>query len=586
MSRLDLPNEKAPNFNARLRETMMTYLGKTGDPLDRGVTLRDLVDSGLVKVDNIKAASGGGSVPLSPGDSIANAVVSVGVEPDLTEPPTPEGFAVSASINSVFVEHDKPIFTQGHGYFRTRVYGVKVVDGALPVFSDATEISQFSGTIGSFSSDPETTWRLWIKWETADGVLSAFPAGGTNGLEVTTGTNVELVLSGLAGKITGEMLYTDLSTRIDKIEVNELAIANEATARANGIASEATARANADTALSNTITTLSSTVTSNNTTLTSAIQTEATTRADADTALSNTITTLSTSVSDNAAAIQTEATTRATADTALSTSLTTLSSTVTTNNTTLTSAIQTEATTRATQTSDIYAKYSVKLDVAGHVSGFGLISTANNATPFSSFGVRANQFFIAPPAVVQATAPTTGRYKGYTWVDTGVTPNVTRYWNGTAWTTTPQAFPFVVDSTGVYMDSAYIKDATITNAKIADAAITNAKISDLDASKITAGTIDAARIDVASITANIANIDAAKITSGTIDSARIGDASITSAKIASSIQSTNYVLGSAGWKIDKAGTVEFQNATVRGTIKSTDGLFVIDTINKTISISV
>jgi hypothetical protein len=38
------------------------------------------------------------------------------------------------------------------------------------------------------------------------------------------------------------------------------------------------------------------------------------------------------------------------------------------------------------------------------------------------------------------------------------------------------------------------------------------------------------------------------------------------AKIANDIQSTNYVAGSAGWKIDKTGQMEMNNATFRGTI--------------------
>ncbi|AVX13788.1 phage tail protein [Stutzerimonas stutzeri] len=48
-----------------------------------------------------------------------------------------------------------------------------------------------------------------------------------------------------------------------------------------------------------------------------------------------------------------------------------------------------------------------------------------------------------------------------------------------------------------------------------------------------------------------------------INSAVIGDASITMAKIADSLQSTNYVAGQQGWKLDKAGTFEI-NGSVAG----------------------
>lgn len=207
-------------------------------------------------------------------------------------------------------------------------------------------------------------------------------------------------------------------------------------------------------------------------------------------------------------------------------------------------AISSEATTRANADGTINAKYTVKIDNAGHISGFGLISDANNATPYAAFGVRANQFFIAPPATVQTSAPTSGLYVGYVWVDSSVTPNVTKYYTGSGWTTTPQALPFVVQASpttvgsvsvpaGVYMDAAFIKNATITNAKIADLAVDNAKISDLGVDKLSAGVL----------------------------------------KVGSYIESQNFVSGTQGFKIYAGGAVEFSTATIRGTVYASAGTF-------------
>jgi len=52
------------------------------------------------------------------------------------------------------------------------------------------------------------------------------------------------------------------------------------------------------------------------------------------------------------------------------------------------------------------------------------------------------------------------------------------------------------------------------------------------------------------------------------------DMIITSASIANVLRSTNYVSGSSGWQIAKDGTVEFEEATIRGTIHATDGDFL------------
>jgi hypothetical protein len=147
------------------------------------------------------------------------------------------------------------------------------------------------------------------------------------------------------------------------------------------------------------------------------------------------------------------------------TSINQLTSTVSGN----TTSIQTLTST----TNGLNAQYTVKIDTNGYVSGFGLASTANNATPFSSFIVRADRFSISSPSG----------------------PSI------------PPKTPFIVTTTttivngvsvpaGVYIDSATIQNGSITNAKIGDATIESAKIVSLNADKIVANSLSA-------ITANI-----------------------------------------------------------------------------------
>jgi hypothetical protein len=210
--RNDIPSDSASNFGARVRETLMTYLGKQGDPLDRGVTLRDLVDSGFATLSNVRF--GGGSAPLLTGPSVSGPYV-----PDLTAPPTPTGFAADAAITNLIVECDAPTYSQGNGHRQSRLYGAKRAGTApQPVFASAVEITQFAGQVTSYATDPATEWHLWLKWETNDGVLSVNPAGGTNGLVVTTGQDVAKLLEALTGQLTAEQLYTDLGSRIDLID--------------------------------------------------------------------------------------------------------------------------------------------------------------------------------------------------------------------------------------------------------------------------------------------------------------------------------------------------------------------------------
>ena len=63
------------------------------------------------------------------------------------------------------------------------------------------------------------------------------------------------------------------------------------------------------------------------------------------------------------------------------------------------------------------------------------------------------------------------------------------------------------------------------------------------------------------------------IKDASIGTAKIADAAITTAKIAQQIQSTNYASGSTGWMINKNGSAEFNNVTVRGTVYANSGKF-------------
>ena len=97
---------------------------------------------------------------------------------------------------------------------------------------------------------------------------------------------------------------------------------------------------------------------------------------------------------------------------------------------------------------------------------------------------------------------------------------------------TSDLVPFVVTGGKTFIKSAAIQDATIEAAKIKD------------------GFLD--------------NLTAAK---GTLAFANIGTGNIFDLTIGDQISSSNYSLGSAGWKIQRNGTVEFNGGTFRGAVR-------------------
>lgn len=93
--------------------------------------------------------------------------------------------------------------------------------------------------------------------------------------------------------------------------------------------------------------------------------------------------------------------------------------------------------------------------------------------------------------------------------------------------------------------------------------VNNAMIGELDASNIAVGSINSEHLTVDLI-------DASHISVGAMDAvnANIKDGAITNAMITNVIQSSNYVDGADGWKLDKGGFLEANNAKFRGTIES------------------
>jgi len=460
----------------------------------------------------------------------------------------------------------------------------------------ATDITNLESVVGANISAIQTEQTTRAD---ADSAL----ASDITILQTSVGNNASAIsIEAIARADADEAISTTITTLTSNVSDNASAITAEATTRADAdsalattistlqstvedntsaIETEAITRADADTALATSITTLTSAVEDN----ASAISTEATTRATADTALATTITTLTSAVEDNTSAIVTEATTRATADTALATSISTLTSTVEDNS----SAISTEATTRANADSalatdistiqttvgdnttaiettaesvdGIQGKYTVKIDNNGYVSGYGLISTANNDTPFSEFAIIADKFAIAPvatdPDLVDGSpffVTTSTRVINGVSVPAGTYIKQANIYNASI--TTAKINDAAITNAKIAnlaVDSAKIANATITSAQIANATITSAQIADatITNAQIANATIEGAKIASATITnANISTLDAGKVNTGTLSADRIASGSI----VADKIDTRNLSIK------DNAGNVVFSSA--------------------------
>lgn len=248
-SRKDLPSVNANNFQSRVRETLQGYLGTNGNVLDRGVTVRDLTDAGIVRVNPTYLSGGAGSPIIGAGPAVGTGggttttiVVPGGGStpppyvPDLTKPPAPTGFFVGAGLTNLQGGITAPAYTAGHGHDRSIIYGTTYSgSGPLPTFNDTAELTRFTGSIFAYPSTTATTWHLWVTHLSKDGVESD-PTGGLNGLSVSTGQDIPLILAALSGQIGYTELSEDFTTAFDTVAT----VAGEAQGTANDAQNAAT----------------------------------------------------------------------------------------------------------------------------------------------------------------------------------------------------------------------------------------------------------------------------------------------------------------------------------------------------------
>lgn len=133
-------------------------------------------------------------------------------QPDLTPPPPVTGLAAVGMFTSVQVTWDVANYSQGHGHARTIIYAA---EGAGAQFSAARQVAEAFGGPASFTSDPATTWSIWAKHQSVDGVLSDLPAGP---VVVETGQDLQKVQEALGGHISESWLANSLGQRIDLLD--------------------------------------------------------------------------------------------------------------------------------------------------------------------------------------------------------------------------------------------------------------------------------------------------------------------------------------------------------------------------------
>ena len=212
-------------YLSNLAEAVEIRLGRRGDPIDRAVTLRELVDSGLATY-----LRGAPYDPLgaAPPDFESNV-------PEIGDQPTvPTGFEANGAYSVIILEWDVPFY---YGHATTEIWRFDE-----DILGDASLVGVATGNVHIDYIGGNQSAYYWIRHVNRADIKGPFT--GPAGEFAETAPDVAVLLETLSDSITESQLFEDLGARIDLVD-GPAALAGSV---ANQIAAEAEARASAITA--------------------------------------------------------------------------------------------------------------------------------------------------------------------------------------------------------------------------------------------------------------------------------------------------------------------------------------------------
>ena len=206
-----VPTEASPLTRAFLNsvvEALEIRLGRRGDPKDRAVTLRELIESGLAK--ELKArpfdpnnfsggVGGGGSIGFGPSAP----------ESDTSVPPIPTGLTAAGAYSVINLFWAQQFDTYpNHGL--TEVWSSDTDDRTAAIFVGSSAGSSYMDNVGSGIKR-----YYWIRNVSLSGIAGKF--NSESGTVAETSPDVEYLLEQLTEAITSSELHEDLSTPIGNL---------------------------------------------------------------------------------------------------------------------------------------------------------------------------------------------------------------------------------------------------------------------------------------------------------------------------------------------------------------------------------
>jgi len=176
-----------------MKEAQEIRLGRRGDPLDRAITLRELIDSGLAKQLTERPFDPNGLTDFIPNDDQKG---------DLSIPPAPTGLEASGAFTEIIVDWNSAQYSN-HAF--TEVWRSR--DDEVGTATLITTTSSFIIT------DPvgyDQTYFYWVRFVSTSNVRGPF--NQTNGTKATTLENIAEVMGQLSETLADLPGYNLITT--------------------------------------------------------------------------------------------------------------------------------------------------------------------------------------------------------------------------------------------------------------------------------------------------------------------------------------------------------------------------------------
>lgn len=182
-----------------IKEALEVRLGRRGDPRDRAVTLRELIDSGLAKslADNPFNPNAGGITDFGPPEEDPG---------DLSVPPAPTALEASGAFTAILLNWE--------GMTATAPYGNHAFTEIWRSESNEIGGATLRATTNSFIYTDEVgygkTYYYWVRYVSTSNIPGPF--NDTNGTKAETLGSVEEVMTELSEEIKNLPGFTTLNT--------------------------------------------------------------------------------------------------------------------------------------------------------------------------------------------------------------------------------------------------------------------------------------------------------------------------------------------------------------------------------------